>query len=357
MTKRVVVRARWAALLACLGVLTAGAAGQTPAAAVPKWKGPNGPIDLKLQDSVLAGALDLHAHLDPDMSGGGQMPRAWDAVDMARMAKARGMRGFAHKTHMDVSSAASASLARRAVPGVEVFGRFALNLTVGGLNPAAVMQFVSIKGGWGRIVEMPTRDARVPSNDARPWVTPWAPLFPSLPRAVATVRSGELLPEAVAIIALLAKIKTVDSNGTVVLATGHATPEEHVLLAREGRRLGVPVLLTHPGDNVTDAQYQEVKKLGAFVEVNADFYQENEHPEEKIAFAVKQIQRLGAESIVMGTDCGQLNNPLPTDCIVLAARALRARGVTDRQLDLMLKDNPARLLGLPAPAARSTASR
>jgi mannose-6-phosphate isomerase-like protein (cupin superfamily) len=306
---------------------------------------------LNLQDPVLVGALDLHAHLDPDMSGGGQMPRARDVVVMARMAQARGMRGFAYKTHMDVSSAASAYLARNAVPGIEVFGRFALNLTTGGLNPAAVMQFTSIKGGWGRIVEMPTRDARAPRNENRPWVTPWAALFPSLPPAVATVRNGELVPEAKGIIALVAKLKTVDSNGAVVLATGHATPEEHVLLTREARRLGVAVLLTHPGDDLTDAQYQEVKKLGAFVEVNADFYQEGDKPEEKIAFAVKQIQRLGAESIVMGTDCGQLNNPLPADCIVLAARALRARGVTERQLDVMVKENPARLLGLPPPAA------
>ena len=356
MTRRSLMFMLCAVLLSCVALLTTDVAGQAPVL-VPNWKGPNGPIDLNLQDPVLIGALDLHAHLDPDMSGGGQMPRARDAIGMTRMAQARGMRGFAYKTHMDVSSAASAYFARAAVPGVEVFGRFALNLTTGGLNPAAVMQFTSIKGGWGRIVEMPTRDARAPSNDNRPWVTPWAPLFPNLPRAVATVRNGELLPEAKGIIALLAKVKTVDSNGTVVLATGHATPEEHVLLAREARRLGVPVVLTHPGDNVTDAQYQEVKKLGAFVEVNADFYQEGEHPEEKIAFALKQIRRLGAESIVMGTDCGQVNNPLPADCLVLAARALRAHGVTERQLDLMVKENPARLLGLPLPAAsRPTAS-
>ena len=130
------------------------------------------------------------------------------------------------------------------------------------------------------------------------------------------------------------------------------------ILGTAARRLGVPVLLTHPGDNVTDAQYRDVKALGAFVEVNADFYQERDDPEEKIAFAVKQIQRLGAESIVMGTDCGQHDNPLPADCLALAARALRARGVTDRQLDLMVKENPARLLGLPPPASsRATASR
>jgi hypothetical protein len=40
----------------------------------------------------------------------------------------------------------------------------------------------------------------------------------------------------------------VDSNGRMVLATGHATPEEHLLLAQEGRAQGLNALLTHPGD-------------------------------------------------------------------------------------------------------------
>ncbi len=353
MVRRRLAYVQGSAVLAglCLLAASTGAAGQAGSTAVPNWKGPNGPIDLKLQDPVLAGALDMHAHLDPDISGGGQVPRAMDVVDLAQMAKARGMRGFVYKTHMDVSSAASAYLARKAVPGVEVFGRFALNLSVGGLNPAAVMQFASMKGGWGRVVEMPTRDLRMPQNENRPWVAPWVPLFPGMPREVPTTRNGELLPETRAIIALLAKLNATPGTGPLVLATGHATPEEHVLLTREARRLGVPVLLTHPGDNMSDAQFQEVKTLGAYVEVNADLYQERDNPEEKIAFAVKQIQRLGAESIVMGTDCGQMDNPLPGDCIVLAARALRARGVTDRQLETMLKQNPARLLGRPPAGA------
>ena len=147
----------------------------------PEWKGPNGPIDLNLQDPVLVGALDLHTHLDPDMSGGGQVARAMDTIDMAQQAQARGMRGFALKTHMDVSSAASAYYARRAVPGVEVFGRFVLNLPLGGLNPAAVMQFVSISGGWGRIVEFPTRDARPPRQEDRPTSTAAFTFVPSMP--------------------------------------------------------------------------------------------------------------------------------------------------------------------------------
>ena len=88
-------------------------AGQAPAAPRTELVGPNGPVDMKLSDPMLTGAIDVHAHLDPDSSGGGQVARAMDVIDMAKMAKARGMRGFAFKTHMDMGSAPSAYLARR----------------------------------------------------------------------------------------------------------------------------------------------------------------------------------------------------------------------------------------------------
>ena len=200
------------------------------------------------------------------------------------------------RLHMDVSSAASAYYARKVVPEVEAFGRFVLNLSSGGLNPAAVMQFVSMKGGWGRIVEMPTRDARPPQEENRPWVMPWLSLFPNKENSVPIVRNGELTAEAKGIIELVSNIRTVDSDGTVVITTGHATPEGHVLIVRESRRLGVPTLVTHPNDMVSHAQYQEMKQLGAYIEVNLDFYQEGDNADAKLAFALRQIERLGAES-------------------------------------------------------------
>lgn len=58
------------------------------------------------------------------------------------------------------------------------------------------------------------------------------------------------------------------------------------------------------------------------------------------------IRKIGAEHLIVSTDCGQTTNVYPTDCLVLAARALRAEGVTQRELDLMYKVNPANLLGL-----------
>src|ERR1700733_7951498 len=78
----------------------------------------------------LTGVIDFHVHCDPD-----SMPRSIDAIDLARLAKARGMRGLVLKNHYE-STAALAYMVRKAVPGIEIFGGIALNRSVGGANPA-----------------------------------------------------------------------------------------------------------------------------------------------------------------------------------------------------------------------------
>jgi hypothetical protein len=311
-----------------------------------------GPVDLGLTDPSLVGAIDVHVHLDPDAPGTGGVIRALDVFDAAVIAKARGMRGFVYKTHQDSGSANGAYLTRRhGVPGVEIFGRMASNYATGGINVAALEHFSQIKGGWGRIYEMPTRDSitavgRPDSMDpkflaqSRPWMLM---MPPGTPAFIAISKNGELLPEVKYLIAQMAKIRTVDSNGHMVLATGHATPEEHLLLAREGRRQGLNVLLTHPGDI---PQLPEAASLGAFIEVNASGIYKTEAGQ---AAAASIIRKIGAEHIIVGTDCGQTNNVYPTDCLALAARGLRAHGITQRELDMMYKANPAKLLGLPPP--------
>jgi hypothetical protein len=265
---------------------------------------------------------------------------------------ARGMRGFVFKTHQDTGSASAAYMVRKHVsPTFEIFGRMASNYATGGINVAALEHFTQIKGGWARILEMPTRDSitattrpgsmeRAELARARPWMLM---MPPETPPFVAVSRNGELLPEVKHLISVLAKIRTVDSNGRMVLATGHATPEEHLLLAREGRNAGLNVLLTHPGDI---PQLPEAARLGAFIEVTASRVYKNEAGRKEAAALIRKV---GAEHIVVGTDCGQTNNVYPTDCLVLAARGLRAEGITQREIDLMYKVNPAKLLHLPPP--------
>ena len=68
------------------------------------------------------------------------------------------MRGLVLKNHYE-STASLAYVVRKEVPGIEIFGGIDLNRSVGGINPAAVERMTMVKGGWGRVVWMPTFDA------------------------------------------------------------------------------------------------------------------------------------------------------------------------------------------------------
>ena len=77
--------------------------------AIPQATGANVARDLR-------GAIDIHVHGDPD-----NVPRSLDGLEAARFAKDKGMRAIVLKSHFD-PTAGLAWLARKAVPGIEVFG-------------------------------------------------------------------------------------------------------------------------------------------------------------------------------------------------------------------------------------------
>ena len=195
---------------------------------------------------ALAGAIDIHVHSAPDNT-----PRSVDAIDAAKLARAAGMRAIVLKNHYD-PTAGLADLVRKEVPGIEVFGGVDLNLTVGGMNPAAVEHMTQVSGGWGRLVWMSTFDAENQvrySKESRPFV--------------ATSRNGELLPEVRQVIGVIAK-------HNLVLATGHVSPDEGLMLLREGRRQGVQrMVVTHamnPPVLMDLPRMQAATKEGAFIE-------------------------------------------------------------------------------------------
>jgi hypothetical protein len=273
----------------------------------------------------VAGAIDVHVHSYPD-----DRPRSIHAIDVVKLARARGLRAVVLKNHYE-STAGTAYLVRQVVPDVEVFGGIALNLTVGGVNAAAVEHMTRVSGGWGRIVWMPTFDAENQvrySKETRPFVP--------------VSRNGELLPEVKTVIGLIAK------HG-LVLATGHSAPDEGLMLLREARQQGVrQMIVTHATFQpvlMNVAQMREAAKLGAFIEFVGG------NPEgpanaariDGIAAAIKQV---GPASSILSSDLGQQGNPLPPDGFGAFIQALRARGFSERELELMTKENPATLLGL-----------
>ena len=138
-------------------------------------------------------------------------------MDLARLAKQRGMRGLVLKNHYE-STAALAYVVRQEVPGIEIFGGIDLNLTVGGINPAAVERMVLMKGGYGKVVWMPTFDNENQvkySKENRPFVS--------------VSKSGHLLPEVERVIDIVAKHQ-------LTLETGHSSPEDGLLIVHEAHQ-------------------------------------------------------------------------------------------------------------------------
>lgn len=276
-------------------------------------------------DAALKGAIDVHVHSTPD-----DRPRSVDAIDAARQAAARGMRAIVLKNHYE-SSAGTVFLVRKLVPGIEVFGGIDLNLTVGGINPAAVEHMTRVSGGWGRLVWMSTFDAENQvrfNKESRP--------------SVRVSSNGTLHPEVKAVLALIAK-------HNLVLATGHVTPDEGLMLLREARAQGVrQMIVTHAMNtpvSMSIPQMQEAARLGAFIEFVGANIGDADGPARLTRFA-EAIKAIGTDHCILSSDLGQAGNPLPTDGFGAFLVAMQGKGFSAADIDVMSRRNPARLLGL-----------
>jgi Family of unknown function (DUF6282) len=270
---------------------------------------------------TLTGAIDMHAHTDPDGT-----PRSIDAIDLAKLAKSRGMRAIVLKNHYE-PTASQAYLVRKEVPGIEIFGGISLDLTVGGVNPAAVEWMTKVKGGYGRVVWLPTFDSEnqvTVSKQNRPFAR--------------VVHDGAVTQEVSQVIALAAK-------HNLVLETGHSSPLEALIVIREAKRQGVQnILVTHAMSspvNMSIPQMQEAAKLGAYLELVWV------RPGSDAAKAyVNAIRTVGPESIVLSSDLGQAANPLHPDGLLAMYQYLASQGIPVADINRMAKTNPAKLLGL-----------
>jgi hypothetical protein len=283
-------------------------------------------VDQKLTDRVLDRAIDLHAHYGPDA-----YPRQWDAFEIAALAKERGLRAIVLKNHWSETAGLAYLVRKYGAQGIEVFGAVTLDTPTGGVNPQAVRYMVDVTGGYGRIVWMPTHDSEhevAYNKDERP--------------SVAVSRDGKLLPEVLEVLDLIAA-------HDLTLATGHVTPDETLTLLEEAKRRGVRrAIVTHP---LLDPQFTfmsvpqlaQAAELGAVIEITAGSLFREGPGRARVLDAIRAI---GPQHFFVASDSGLVGTPNHTDALVMAARVLRDNGYDERALDVMFKENPARLLGL-----------
>jgi hypothetical protein len=286
--------------------------------------------------SPVTGVIDMHVHSHPDVFG-----RNMDDIDIAQLAKARGLRGILLKNHAS-ETASRAALVMKVVPGIEVWGGIVLNKAVGGINPDAVEWMHRVYGSRGKVVWLPTFEA---DKHVKTLVKPEA-------RGLVVAPGGQVTPEMDAILKIVAR-------ENLVLATGHVHAEEIVAVVRRARELGVKnILITHGFTNIpglTMAQAKQLADMGAVIE--ATFLQFRAGPNAPLAFltywtqvnakhVARAVKEIGAQSLVISSDLGQSGNMTHPDGLETAIAEMMREGITDADIDLMMRKNPARLLGL-----------
>jgi len=155
---------------------------------------------------------------------------------------------------------------------------------------------------------------------------------------VAVSKNGELLPEVKQVISIVAKHR-------LTIASGHILPEEALMVFREAKRQGAQhMIATHAFDlagKMTVEQMQEAASLGAFIEF--DFRNTLG------GGRTDAIRKVGPQFCFISEFWTKVALPREyggLDGVGAFAEAMRARGFTDAELDLMFKENPAKALGL-----------
>jgi hypothetical protein len=290
-----------------------------------------------LSEKLLAGAIDMHVHADPDVR-----PRAINDIDLCRRAKEVGMRAMVLKNH-DFITNDRAYLVRQVVPGIEIFGGIALNESVGGINPVAVETMLQFTGACARYVWLPTyqssfemllkgkRDAGVKVLDS----------------------AGKVLPD-------VRKVMKIAAKADLILGTGHISPAESLVIVRAAKEEGIgKVVVTHAMQSPFEMTVDDMKRaadMGAYIEhcylsflmgpmAPMAAYRTGRKQVTMEAFA-KAINAIGAERCFISTDLGQAMNPTPADGMRDFITQLTKLGITKEQIDFMARKNPARLLGL-----------
>jgi hypothetical protein len=290
--------------------------------------------------AVLEGAVDLHVHPAPS-----PMPRRMDGAEAARLAGEAGfdaivVKSHHHSTVMDVLALEQAGVDHG---DAKLFGGVALNGPVGGINPKAVD--LALKMG-GRIVWFPTIGSE---NHIRHHAEHPNLKFPKLSVHLAPEEPIEVLNGNGGVIDDVYKILDSIKEHDAILASGHMAPRQITAVFEAAREVGVQRMLVNHPNFVIEATFDEARhwvELGAYIEHSLCMYdEESSFYNWDLDTLVAWIETVGPERSTLGSDLGQMNNPLPTDSFRKIVSRLLERGTSEDTVRTMVARNPAELLG------------
>lgn len=315
-------------------MLLSGVPGVSVAATMPRlFEGKDGEEEAHTADELLKGVSDIHLHAAPDSKA-----RLGNELEFARDARDAGYRSMLFKSN-DFSNHDRAYLIRQALPDFEVFGSLCMNRVHGDrVNAFAAEKAVNTTGNLCRCIWMPTQDA-VYQNLRYHGRREGVPVVDD---------RGRVLPEVV-------RVMEICAGADIIFATGHSSPEESIALAARAREVGVrKCVITHANSGIWKMTHDQIKRcidLGAWVEYSfitnlwgpgtglPDF--ERMSGREFADFA-----RIAPERSIITTDLGQVGMPHPVEGMRRCILALLQNGLSQQQVDCMIRSNPAMLVGL-----------
>jgi len=292
----------------------------------------------RLDLELLQGAVDIHIHHGPDL-----YPRIQDAFELAQDAKAAGMRGVCLKTH-NFPTAPMALLARKHVPGIDIFGSITCNLEVGGVNPSAVEAAIKYEA---RQIWLPTIDS---TNHAlvtgsvgqhgrgltiKGGLSDYAR---KKPRLFLLDDEGNLAPA-------LHEIFSMVADADIILNLGHISFMEMTAIVPAAQRAGVKrIICDHPFFSCLSlGQQSELADQGVWINFTAGELLPRWWRVSVADFAAA-IRNVGVPRAVISSDCGQLHNPPMVEALRITCQLLLEDDFTADEIKRLLHHNPAELL-------------
>ena len=250
-------------------------------------------------DIELSGLVDTHVHTAPDVK-----ERIMNDIELAYAALDEGMEAVVIKSHTEPTAGRAGLVSE--VTGMRVIGGVTLNTPVGGLNPDAV-EATALMGG--KFVWLPTTSAGSAGGD--------------LEAVLSAVGEHEM-----------------------VLGTGHLKPDEIFRVLDLAAEHGVRrIIINHPLTGVVGATPEEQREMSrrAYLEhcLVACMPRHDGLDFESIAEAVRYV---GVRRCILATDFGQGHNPSPILGMKHFIYLMRQHGFSDRELRIMCRENPLRLI-------------
>lgn len=280
------------------------------------------------------GVIDLHIHSYPCL-----IPRIADDRKIIMESQNNGLEAIVLKCHHE-STVSRAYTLQSEFDEIKVYGGIVLNDYVGGINPQAVE--ASLKLG-GKAVWMPTIDANNHAvvHGSKGVYDVQSSNTKEFSEGISIYdESGKVSKNTLEVLELVSEYE-------VMLGTAHLSKKEISDLVKVGKEIGVKkFVITHPFFKVPSYDLEELEEL-VCPEVKFEFGYCTVSPMwnyASIEDVFKAIKTLGVENCHLVSDGGQSHNPLPHEGLKIFAQCLYEKGLDEKEIDMLIKENPKMLL-------------